>query len=101
MEKNFSQASKQKIKNYQKRINSILYTTIIIKLDITFATFNLSRFFINPSLKHLKATNKIIKYLYAIKYLNIAYENEPKEIQALLITKDTSFTNNKETKRSS
>lgn len=101
LEKNSGQASKQEIKDYQERVGSILYTAIMIRPDVAFAASSLSRFLTNPSPEHLKAADKVIKYLYATRYLGIAYGGGPKEAQALLIAGDASFADDEETRRSS
>jgi hypothetical protein len=57
LEKNKGQASKAQIKDYQRRVRSVLYIAIIIRLDVAYAAAQLSRFLINPSLDYLMAVN--------------------------------------------
>lgn len=52
----------------------------MIRLNVAFIAFNLLRFFINLFLKHLKVVDKVIKYLYIIRYLGIAYKGGFKEV---------------------
>jgi hypothetical protein len=53
----------------------ICYFVIIIRFNIIKTAFKLTRHFINFDLKHLKAVNHCIKYLYVIKFLIIHYLN--------------------------
>ena len=57
LKKNKGQASKAQIKDYQRRVGSVLYTAIMIRPDVAFAASQLSRFLTNPSLDHLAAVN--------------------------------------------
>jgi hypothetical protein len=57
LEKNKGQASKAQIKDYQRRVKSVLYTAIIIRPNVAYTAAQLSRFLINPSLDHLMAVN--------------------------------------------
>ena len=73
IEKNFNQTTAQQILTYQQCINFINFATVIIKSDIAFAAFKLSEFFINSSSQHLKAVNKMLKYLAHIRSYEIAF----------------------------
>ncbi|KAF3761682.1 hypothetical protein M406DRAFT_265518 [Cryphonectria parasitica EP155] len=48
------EALKNQIKKYQEKIGSILYTAIMIRLDIAFAYTLLSRFLTNLEPKYLE-----------------------------------------------
>ena len=62
-----------KIHEYRKKIKSICYLIVIIKLDIIKTAFKLSKFFINSKFDHLIAANQCFRYLSATKYLKIKY----------------------------
>lgn len=72
-------ATKQKIKAYQKRVRSILYTAIIVRPDIAYAALTLSKFLTNPSPTHFREANRVISYLYATRYLGIVYGGNRKK----------------------
>ncbi|RYP29703.1 hypothetical protein DL768_011208 [Monosporascus sp. mg162] len=94
-------ASKEQIKGYQERIGSILYTAVMIRPDVAFAASLLSKFLTNPSAKHIKAANRVIRYLYHTRFLAIVYGGVSEEAQVLLIAGDASFADDPETRRSS
>lgn len=94
------QASKASIKAFQERIGSILYTAIMIRLDVAFAVSQLSKFLTNPSPDHMAAAVQVLRYLYAHRYLGIRYGQEH-GAQALMIAGDASFADDVETRRSS
>ena len=93
------QASKRQIKEYQEKVDFVLYTTIIIRPDIAFATSILSQFLTNPGPEYLTAVNWTIKYLFGTRFLAIQYNTEYRETQ-LQIASNTSFTDNTDTKHS-
>src|SRR5208337_1494824 len=66
---NPNQASSRSINRYQRKISSILYTTVITKVDITFPVSRLSRFNTNPNDEHHQKTDRLIEYLVGTKYL--------------------------------
>ncbi|PMD17620.1 hypothetical protein NA56DRAFT_578687, partial [Hyaloscypha hepaticicola] len=63
-----------------KKVNSILYTTIIIYPDIIFIILILSQFLTNPGPEYLMAVNWIIKYLFGTRFLVIQYNIKYREI---------------------
>jgi hypothetical protein len=71
--------NKKKIHIYRQKIKSICYFVIITRSNIIKIAFELTRHFINFNLKHLKAVNHCIKYLYIIKFLIIRYSNSKNE----------------------
>jgi hypothetical protein len=50
-------ASHKRIMKYQRKIRSLLYTTVIIQPDVVFAVSQLSRFITNSGPKHYKGTD--------------------------------------------
>ena len=67
------QATKAEVKEYQEKVGSLLYAAITIRLDVAFASSQLSYFLTNPSPVHRVAVNHAIRYLYSIRFLGIAY----------------------------
>ena len=51
--KNTKMVIKQKILFYQQRVESINYAAVIIRFDVTYAAFKLSKFLTNPFSMHL------------------------------------------------
>lgn len=97
--KNDGEASKREIKDYQERVGSVLYTTIMLRPDVAFAASKLSHFLTNPSKKHFEAVDRVIVYLYRTRYQGIRYgQNEGAE---LMICGDASFADDTLTRRSS
>jgi hypothetical protein len=96
-----NQATPAKIKEYQEKVGSLLYTAIMIRPDVAFAAAQLSQFLTNPSEEHMKAVNWAIMYLWGTRFLAIQYGGEHSEIQELRISSDASFADDPETRRSS
>jgi hypothetical protein len=70
---NNKQATPQEIYLYQRKVGSLLYTTIITRPDTARAANKLSEFLINPSARHQEAVNRAILYLYRTSALVIEY----------------------------
>jgi hypothetical protein len=68
-----TQATPQEVHAYQSRIGSTTYATSITRPDAARASNKLAEFLLNPSPEHLKAANRLIKYLYDTRYLAIEY----------------------------
>jgi hypothetical protein len=68
-----TQATPQEVHVYQSRIGSTTYATSITRPDTARASNKLAEFLLNPSPEHLKAANRLIKYLYNTRYLAIEY----------------------------
>ena len=101
-------APKHRIKAYQERIGSILYSAIMVRPDLAFAASQLSRHLTNPSQGHLEAADWCIRYAYSTRYISIRYGKPalPKELhqgapQAVIIASDASFADDPDTRRSS
>jgi hypothetical protein len=97
--KNTGEASKQKIKAYQERVGSVLYTAIMIRPDVAYSVSKLSHFLTNPSDEHIKAVERVIMYLYRTRWHSIQYGNY--NGPDLTICGDASFADDPETRRSS
>ena len=99
--KNPDQATKARIKFFQELVGSILYTAIMIRVDVAFAAAKLSQFLTNPSEEHITAALQVIRYLYLTRYLAIEYGGDLKGAQMMVIASDASFADDSETRRSS
>ncbi|PNY28918.1 Uncharacterized protein TCAP_01161, partial [Tolypocladium capitatum] len=73
---------------------------MMIKVDVAFAASILSRFLTNPSLEHKAAAEQAGRYLYTTRKLMLQFGGTI-ETQALLISSDASFADDKETRKSS
>ena len=85
---------------YQRKIGLILYTAISTRPDIAFAAARLSRQNCRPGRKHQEAANKIIKYLYRIRFRCIRYGHES-EATSFVCASDASFADNTLDRKSS
>jgi hypothetical protein len=70
---NSDQATPQEIHLYQSRIGSTTYPTTITRPDATQASNKLAQFLLNPSLLHILAADRVIRYLYVTRFLAIEY----------------------------
>lgn len=84
LQKHQGQVSFQEIHVYQQRVDFINFATIIIRIDVVFATFKLSKFFINSSAFHMKCVNRIIRYLTA-KKLSIEFSLDLNAINQMFV----------------
>jgi hypothetical protein len=106
--KNTEQAPPAQIKEFQEKVESVLYTAIMIRPDVAFATSQLSHFLQNPSPSHINAINWTIRYLFGTRFLAIqftcvhgSWSKSPQLGDALIIASDASFVDDIETRRSS
>ena len=92
IKKNFSQIIAQQILTYQQRIDFINFAAVTIKSDIAFAIFKLSKFFTNSSSQHLKAVNKVFRYLTHIRNYEIVFNVQAININCIFFeSSDASF----------
>jgi hypothetical protein len=66
---NEEQASAASTRKYQRKTSSVLYLAVITRPDIAFAISQLCRFNINPSNKHHKAIDHLLRYLRTTRTL--------------------------------
>lgn len=59
--------------------DSIIFSIVEIRSDITFATSVVSQFAKNPSYQHIKAVRTILQYLKATRDIGITYGEEQGE----------------------
>ena len=92
IEKNLNTTTAQQTLVYQQRIDFINFAAVIIKSDIAFAAFKLSKFLINSSFQHLKAVNKMLKYLVHIRSYEIVFNVQVININCIFFeSSDASF----------
>ena len=75
LEPNKNQATKDIIKLFQGIIGSLLYITLGTRPDIAYSIIKLARFASNPSLEHMTAVKRVLRYLKATKDYCIIYSN--------------------------
>ena len=73
---NDGEATSQQIYAFQQRIGSILYATIVTRVDASYAVNTLSRFMLNPSQRHLEAADHCLAYLDTFRTLAIQYSRQ-------------------------
>jgi hypothetical protein len=95
---NEGQATEGQIKEYQQKIGSVIYPSVVARPDIAFAASNLSRFLVNPSADHIQTANRLISYLAETKNLSIEYSGDA--ATPLVVASDASFADDKTTRRS-
>jgi hypothetical protein len=74
------QATDEEKKVYQGRVGSLMYAMLGTRPDIAFAVSVISRFSSNPNRHHLKAVNRILKYLRGTIDLELTYSGELKDL---------------------
>ena len=84
LQKHQNQTSFQKIHAYQQRVEFINFAAIIIRIDVAFAIFKFSKFFINFFSFHMKCVNRIIRYFVA-KKLNIEFNFDFNAINQMFV----------------
>ena len=62
--------------DYQKRIGSAMYAMIGTRPDIAFAVGKLSQFSHDPTIRHMNALNRVLRYLKGTTDLALIYESD-------------------------
>lgn len=96
MEKYDQQASAIEVKNYQKKVGSLIYASAVTRPDISRAVGHLAEFMTNPSPIHQEAVNHCLLYLYQTKELSIQYIGLTSESRLLSCSADAAFANTEE-----
>jgi hypothetical protein len=97
----------QQIQTYQQRIESINFTAVITRSNVTQIVFKLSKFLINSSTFYMNSVNRILKYLNHTQKLKIrfsadsSFDNHSKNNKIFLISSDAFFTNDSTIRHSS
>ena len=82
------------IRAYQRKIGSLLYTTVTTRIDIAFAVSRLAKFLTNPSPEHHVAADKVLRYLYRFRHLGLQLGGA----DDFLVATDASFADNRDCK---
>ena len=91
------QAFTYEVNKYQRKIGLLLYTAVITRPNITFATSRLARFITNPSSKHQDAADRVLLYLQRTNALALQFGGG----DGLLVASDASFADNTLDRKSS
>src|SRR6266700_5314388 len=67
------EATPNQTKGYQRHIGSTIYPASTTYLDIAFLVSRLAKFLQNPSPAHLTEINRLLTYLYNMRYLALKY----------------------------
>jgi hypothetical protein len=87
------QATASQIKEYQQKIGSALYATVITRPDAARATAKLAEFMTNPGPRHLDAVDRVIGYLHHTRHLALTFRADAGP-EVLGIASDASFGDN-------
>jgi hypothetical protein len=90
-------ASMSEIQRYQQKIGSLLSAAVTPRPDISFATFRLARFLMNPSKAHYDAADRVLLYLDDTSSLSLELGGG----SDLLVASDASFADNTIDRKSS
>ena len=66
-------ANYREITKYQRKIRSLLYTIVITRPNIVFVVSQLSRFIINPRIKHHEGADQVLLYLKNTRALALQF----------------------------
>ena len=55
--------TKEETRRYLYKVGLLLYTIVIIRLDIAFIVLHFARFTINPGLEYQYAVDRVLNYL--------------------------------------
>jgi len=94
---NQQKATIQQIHEYQSKIGSLIYATIITRPDCAFAASELAKYMQNPSQEHIQAINHAISYSYGSKALAIEYSAAD---NLMICASDAAFADNSDRKSS-
>ena len=60
--------------DYQRRIGSLMYLMTCIRPDLAFAVSKLSQFCTDPTVRHMNALNRVLRYLRGTTYYGLRYQ---------------------------
>lgn len=90
-------AAVKEVRNYQRKVGSVLYAAVITRPDIAFATSRLARHLLNPGPQHHKAADRVLGYLYETRFLALQLGGR----DDLQVASDASFADNTRDRKSS
>jgi len=61
------------MKGYQRRVGSTIYPASTIQLDVAFSVSRLAKFLQNPSPVYLAEINRLLTYLYDMRFLALEF----------------------------
>ena len=100
--KNSNQTTSQQIHEYQQKIKFMNFATVIIKSNVVFVVFKLSKFLTNSSFIHLNQADRILSYLRSTKHYFIHFNYFIIFASMMfLISSDVLFVDDKKTRFSS
>ena len=79
---------------YQQKIRFLLYAAIATRPDIAFAVSRLSRFNIQPEMRHHAAADRVFHYLARTQDYCIRYEREAQNFSSFVCASNASFADN-------
>lgn len=94
------QATASQIHEYQQKVGSALYGTIITRPDAAKSASHLAEFLTNPGPQHLEAADRLIRYLDSTRYFALEYHPMHDLEPALQFASDASFGDHKDRKSS-
>jgi hypothetical protein len=98
---NEGKATEGQIHMYQQRVGSINFSAVIIRPDIALAASKLAQFLTNPSTAHIRASERVISYLYGTRTLGLEYSGTDFKGQVFDCLSDSAFADDSITRRSS
>lgn len=96
---NQDKATPKAIHQYQAKVGSVLYPTIITRPDCAYAASKLSEHLQNPSQQHIDAVDRLIKHLDGTKTLAIEFSVDNLD-ESVIFATDAAFADNRDRKSS-
>ena len=96
---NEGKAKPEIIHQYQAKVGSVLYPTIITRPDCAFAARKLAEHLQNPSQQHMDAVDRLIKHLDGTKTLAIEFSKENIR-DSIIFATDAAYADNQDRKSS-
>jgi hypothetical protein len=87
--------------NFQVRVGSIGFATVMSRADTATAYSMLSRHLQNPSQEHIDAATQCLQYLYTTRYWGYMYRGDTPSTDFFMCSSDASFADDLDTRRSS
>ncbi|OQE49847.1 hypothetical protein PENNAL_c0534G08755 [Penicillium nalgiovense] len=94
------QATASQIHEYQQKVGSALYGTIITRPDAAKSASHLAEFLTNPGPQHLEAVDRLIRYLDSTRYFALEFHPMHGLEPALQFASDASFSDHTDRKSS-
>ena len=85
---------------YQSIVGSGMYAMTQTRPDLAYTLSVLSRFNHNPSLQHIKAAKRMLRYMQGTRFLGISYIGNPTGILDIQAYSDSDYAGDLETRRS-